>query len=498
MDPNFLLKDELEYELACRGIVLKAATAPVMKKLLTELMRSELDKGSGLEIRAPKSESVQYDLEICSAKLQVLSNYIAELTGKPDRSLFKRLISRLYHVQNRLSLLKQVTEAEGVRKEGLLQQCQVLVDKLEGQDDIVEGENLTVDDREILQNTLGELGRLVIQRLDDQANVPEDIGGASTSKHEHGEVLDRCDRSVMFSDSQWEQDTRSRPRLVRNSTMAEEEALPKRKLVPVHQWGLKFAGGKRMSVNAFLERVAELKEARNATDIDLWRYAIDFFEGDALVWFRANKEYVSSWDELVVLLKRAFQRPYYQEELLAEIRARTQGTDESVLIYISVMQNMFNRLPNRITESEKVLIIQKNLSPYYQRAICRDVFVSVSDMMNVLRIVERTKINCEGFEQPKMTVNVLEPDLAYRGVANRAEEADARVGEIAEIRSVQGQGPVQVVKRCWNCRESGHLFRQCTMPKQRLFCYRCGKFGITSKECSCEGNGQGRSSSVAN
>lgn len=489
MDPTYLLKDELEYELLSRGIKVKS-TAPVMRRLLQEILVSEQDGAFVKEAKAPEHtlHSVKFELEVCAAKLSTLANYISEIVGKPDRPLFKRLVSRLYHVQNRLNLVEHDNEDNGLRKEGLKQQCQVLLQKLEGQDDLVEDDVLTAGDKEVLQETLGDLGAHIIEKLQIKEDIATGTGDRATG-NTSSKVRDREDnnKSVSFMTGQWENEKGRRATLFRHSTV--EDDFPIRKLVPIHQWGLKFSGGTNMSVNAFLERVSELKDARNATDIDLWRYAIDFFEGDALIWYRANKEYANSWEELVILMKRTFQRPFYQEELLGEIKARTQGSEESVLIFIAVMQNMFKRLPVKINELEQVQIVLKNLQPYYQRAVCRDLFSSLPDLVNVLRIVERTKINCDNFQQPKALRNVLEPDLAYKSEDAIFEVKDI---EVAEERSVPA-----VSKRCWNCRENGHVFRECSIPKQRLFCYKCGRFGVTTKDCECKGNAQGRNLNAA-
>lgn len=511
MDPHFLLKDELEYELACRGIELKT-TAPVMKKVLHELIVSEQSGGAVQEVRAPASTNLLFEFEICSAKINTLSNYISEINGKPDKSVFRRLVSRLYHVQNRILLVQPESEDDSIRKDGLMQQCQILLNKLEGQDDIVEEENLSPEDKEILESTLGDLGRKIIEKFEisrasTSASTEDDSSKRVVVDQKLKDVIDRLDKSVSFATSNWNRETdytsRSRGRLGRTSTV--EEDFPIRKLVPIYQWGLKYSGGKDMSVNSFLERVSELKEARNATDLDLWRYAIDLFEGEALIWYRANKEYADSWDELVILLRRAFQRPYYQEELLTEIKARTQGCDESVLIYISVMQNLFNRLPNKISETDKILIILKNLQPYFQQAVCRDSFSCIPELVNVLRIVERTKINCNNFQQPRICRDMLEPDLGYKSeiVLEKRNNSARDIDEVAEVTTVASNKEEtvrrQVIqKRCWNCRESGHTFRLCTVPKQRLFCFKCGKFGVTSDECGCKGNAQGRNTSSAN
>lgn len=486
MDPHCLLKDELEYELASRGVVLVSSTVPALKKLLHELLFNEQTEELSREIKIPRqiTESIKSELNLCSSKLNILSNYISEIIGKPDKNLFRRLVSRLYHVRNRLNLLNNLNlaEDEAILKNALNQQCNSLLQQLEGRDDGSDSEDLTVEDRQILQETLGDLGIQIIKKLDtkattskDEKSPTEDIGlkikhGKGNSRGHHNEERDM------------------NARLFRSSTV-DEDFPSRRKLVPVSQWGLKFSGADNMSINAFIERVVELKDARNATDHDLWRYAIDLFDGEALIWYRANREYANNWADLVILLKRTFQKPFYQEELLLEINSRTQGKEESVIIYIAVMQNMFNRLPNKLAEQEKLKIILKNLQPYYQRALCRDEIYSISDLINVLRIIERTKVNCDNFQEPKNFRSILEPDLAYKSPVEGSD-----VFEVKEMASK----PTDVIKmRCWNCRETGHLFRGCPLPKQRLFCFRCGRFGITSKDCTCKGNAAGGSSRAA-
>lgn len=489
MDPHCLLKDELEYELASRGVVLVSSTVPALKKLLHELLLNEQAEEPSREIKIPRqiTENIKLELERCSSKLNILSNYISEIIGKPEKNVFRRLVSRLYHVRNRVNLLKNLVlaEDEGVLKDALNQKCSSLLQRLEGQDDLSDSEDLTVEDRQILQETLGDLGLQIIKKLDTKASTfkdnkkPTGDGGFERERDEDGTGNNR---------GQQNKERVVNPKIFRSSTF-DEEFPSRRKLVPISQWGLKFSGGDNMSVNAFIERVVELKDARNATNQDLWRYAIDLFDGEALIWYRANREYVDNWDDLVTLLKRTFQKPFYQEELLLEINSRTQGKDESVIIYIAVMQNMFKRLPNRLTEQEKLTIILKNLQPYYQRALCRDEIYSISDLINVLRIVERTKVNCDNFQEPKNFKSTLEPDLAYKSPVDSSD--------VFEVKETASKTTDVIKMRCWNCRESGHLFRGCSLPKQRLFCFRCGRFGVTSKDCTCKGNAAGGSSRPA-
>lgn len=467
MDPYYLLKEELEYELQSRGVSIKG-NVDLLKKLLKELLITEQSGTVNYEIRAPRYvlAAPLAELDSCKTKLATLAACIDEITGKPDRHLFKRLVSRLYHVKNRLVLIKTDTEADDKIKTELSTHCHTLLNRLVAKDDIEDHKDeITSEIKQILQETLGDIGDNIIRKLEDDNSL-------NNSYHDPEEI---------------------KPKLLRTSTV--DIDFSKRKLVPISQWGVHFSADNSLSVNAFIERVNEIKEARNATDEDLWRYAIDFFKGDALIWFRANKVYATSWKELVLLLKRTFQSPFYQDDLIAEIKARTQGKDESITIYMSILQNMFNRLPSPITEQEKITIILRNIQPYYQRAICRDVFFSVSEIVDVLRIVERTKINCDRFEEPKVQRINLEPDLAYKNpVVNKTIN---EVSTNIEIDNVTSKSQKAGTGRCWNCREVGHLFRSCTVPKQRLFCYKCGRFGVTIKDCVCKGNAVGESSKPA-
>lgn len=459
MDPNYLLKDELEFELACRGVHSINSVVSVLKKLLRELLSTEQSGETSYKIKCPSSssENPSSELNICETKIKILTQYIEEITGKPDKSLFRRLVSRIYHVLNRLNLVVSITKEDEKRQVDLKDTAELLLATLEERDEVLDEGNLTVADKKILQETLGEVGNMIISKMEKASG---DVDSHPVKKP-----------SMMF----------------RTSTI--DDAGIKRKLVPISQWGVKFSGEANYSVNAFIERVQELKDARNATDEDLWRCAIDFFQGDALIWYRANKDNVTNWDELVILLKRTFQSPFYQDELLREIRDRTQGKEESVTVYVAVMQNMFKRLPVQLSEREKIYIILKNLQPYFQRAICRDEFSSIPDLINVLRIVDRTKVNCERFQEPVSVKSNLEPDLAYKNTVRN---------EVCEIKESQTtKVMLSSNRRCWNCRELGHTFRGCKLPKQRLFCFKCGRFGTTSPNCTCMGNEQGESSTTA-
>ncbi|XP_047523334.1 uncharacterized protein LOC125061777 [Pieris napi] len=380
MDPQYLLKDEVEFELACRGYVQPGGFASALRLILRKMMFVEQSQEVSYEIKLPSGyiKNPNKDLDVCSNKLDTILRYISELNEKPDKQLYKRLVSRLSHIVNRLNLMEPLDEIDKDKRTVLIDKAIVLLSELENKDEIEDDDKITSEMKELLHKSIGEDSKKVLNEIDNDC--------PSTSIGEHKTTLPNNDniallnqqKRVSFGHDIFEEGHLSDKfiNLPLNSTSREDNnTIRKNKLVPISQWGVYISGDGKFSVNAFIERVFELKDARNATDEDLWRHAIDFFKGDALIWFRANREYIRNWEELVSILKRTFQSPFYQEELLAEARSRTQGSNESVLIFVSVMQNLFNRLPIKITEREKISVIVKNLQPYFQRAVCRDLIL---------------------------------------------------------------------------------------------------------------------------
>lgn len=97
--------------------------------------------------------------------------------------------------------------------------------------------------------------------------------------------------------------------LERQSNMCLPTAVTKAvKSVPVSKWNLRLSSDKKgLSVNAFLQRVCELKVARHVDD-ELFSTAVDLFEGLTLIWYRAVREDVYSWQELSARLREEFNR----------------------------------------------------------------------------------------------------------------------------------------------------------------------------------------------
>lgn len=260
--------------------------------------------------------------------------------------------------------------------------------------------------------------------------------------------------------------------------------------IPPKEWGIHFSGEESgLSINAFLERIEEIREARNVTMQDLYQSAFDLFKGTALVWYRAMRREVNSWQELVSELRKEFEPQEYQDRLWEEIKRRTQGPTETVGIFVAIMKNYFNRIPERPTEEQMLKVLMKNLHPYYLDRLALTNIENIKDLIEVGRKLENAKWKINVHQPPPNSRGLLEPDLAYDPPNRRSDDRDS-----SKVCSMSTS--TQPVRRfaCWNCSSTGHAFRQCKAPRT-LFCEGCGLKDTRRNACPrCSkrsGNGEG-------
>lgn len=250
-----------------------------------------------------------------------------------------------------------------------------------------------------------------------------------------------------------------------------------------------------MSVHSFLERVSELRVARNLTERDLFDSAIDLFEGKALNWFRSNRSRFTDWRGLSALLCKHFEPPDYRSRLFKEILDRTQDPSEKIVDYMSSMHALFRRY-GYMSEDVKLDIITRNLAPFYTTQL--PAVNSLEELEDQCLVLEGKKYRAEHYVPPsRRRQNFVEPDFAF--VSDSPEEAltDNRFStpNVQEIRhntnTSLNNNRVPREVTCWNCQKTGHLNRDCPTPR-KIHCYRCGAPNVTVRSCQkCSNSGNG-------
>lgn len=432
MEINRLDKDELSYELIIRGIA-DTKTVDEMRVTLRHLLK--LEKSGSLVYPSYPFTFVQdktwLDKKLLDIEVQVQGFSDADTSGN-----FIKIKSKLLHCFKRAERALATNNEEKKSKSQLLLKIVTLESELRAK-------------------------ARRFKRASQVAASPLDVSALLSSTN--------------IDSSGSESDTDEPP--IPNASALPVATHSQLKVVPVSKWNItRFDGdSSRISLNAFLENVEELRLSRNVSHQQLFNSASDLLTGKALIWFRSIRSEVHSWPELVDQMRLQFLPTDYNDKLVDEIKKRTQGPTETIGIYIAIMTNMFNRLTVPVGEPAKLKILLKNISPFYQSQLGLVKVESVKQLLELGRQLESRKESIDAFIPPPRNLrNVMEPDLAYVYTSsNSSTSADPEV-ELLE---------------CWICKKDGHLAAQCPSKSQRRYCFKCGNPGFTTRTCpKCNSN----------
>ncbi|KAJ8936197.1 hypothetical protein NQ318_008494 [Aromia moschata] len=172
----------------------------------------------------------------------------------------------------------------------------------------------------------------------------------------------------------------------------------------------------------FLERVEELRMARHVSKETLFESGIDLFSGRAYQFYVAYRNQVSTWDELVALLK---------EEFLS---------------------------PTTTKNYAKLKILMKNIAPFYQTQLALTEVTSIAQLRELGRRLEVRKEAVECYVAPSRRTSSLEPDLAYVQATN-GDVDNGRATTCGQPMSEKNNNKVIV---CYRCNKPGHRVIGCT------------------------------------
>lgn len=225
------------------------------------------------------------------------------------------------------------------------------------------------------------------------------------------------------------------------SSSPENTSTPQKSIkrsLPVQKWNIKFTGdSKDWSLNNFLERVDELRVARNVTEQELYNSSIDLFDGKALLWYRSNKHRFSNWSSLSELLRKHYEPPDYKPRLFQEIMNRTQDVNERFVDYFACMTSLFRRY-GHVPEDIQLGIVARNLAPFYTMQL--PPVHSLLELEEECLILETKRYRTENYVPPCSSTAILgNPPTSSRPVS---------INQIT----------------CWNCNNPGHRALQCKQP----------------------------------
>lgn len=274
------------------------------------------------------------------------------------------------------------------------------------------------------------------------------------------------------------------------------------KSIPVFKWNIFFDGTPASgSVNAFLQRIEELRLARNCSKEELFQSAADIFRGIGLEWYRSQlrRNRFDSWDNLVLALRKDFLPVDYDDHLKSEILKRTQGANEKVVIFVSIMENLFNCLSDPPPEAERLKIIKKNLLPSYQKHLALQTINNLTDLCNICRALEEAELIQSKFvPPPRRNVCTLEPGLSYEGdirdqpstssdnfCCSHNNNFTQKCSNQNYPRNRRTNNAIKQVSEisCFGCNQPGHIIKNSRRQNREPVCHGCGSRGVIRPNC---------------
>jgi Retrotransposon gag protein len=467
MQANYLLEDELNYELCVRGLFEKNADLSTKQRMFRSVLNDESKTGLSFSRQEKSGFKIEDEEFACKEKYKRIIRALDEATNFKDAKWESRLLhlkSRLQRIINELpgtaigqhstilELLNKINSAlddhfptkksvqgeiPGARAPDTEVFCDLqenerqdgeehredngkkfealdLKIKLENQTKTIESlvkENDSL--RRKLNEIIGDVDLPKFRQLQQLKNLQEieiqRLRGENAAQKRsisdcHDEIIQL--QSLQSSTGREHQSNNSRP--INNHTL------------PVNKWKPIFFGeeGKGLALNEFLSQIEFLAESECVDEVELHSKIHHLFEGRAKNWLMYARKKYTTWSTLKSELRRTFLSPEFDFRQRRQCEDRLQKRNETFSIYLAEMERMFTSLSDPLTEKQKLEILKRNMKPVYRYAVASTDINSIRDLdlycgrLDAVGSIEREPL-LEGrprpnFERPRPSVHEIQ------------------------------------------------------------------------------------------
>lgn len=496
-----LVKTELNYEFQIRGVATNAV------ELMRRQFMSLLDDFPPQSIESTDLDPDQ-EYNECSIRLSCLQELLEQFLENKTRLLYKRVCTKTTHLFYRVSRIVYAQTERRNPLDSLKEEIAEVVKVLEECADIARGPSPCLLRPEVEQtvNAVPENSEFSTQgpsagRLFVPVVEPGFVSHPSTSRSEVSRprpdsvFVDVPSPSVTFDPKP------KKEQFIRNMVPVngDFDVTFDRVLKPLSV-GFVYDGS--TCVVEFLERLEENRLSRNISDARLLKSACELFQKQALSWYRARAERMTSWKQLVAELRSDFGSLNYDRELLSFIRGRIQTPDERMHIFVSVMLNLFKRLSRLLSAEEQLEIILSNITTFYHQHFMLLEINSIEELLrlskklenaqqrlNVTKAAARAQPKSKSSGEKVVTVNESLNECAVDEVQVERRLKDVKVSPAGSSnrggfnRGGFSQGNSYSSNFNRGASSSSRGSRGGLHHGHSKYCYRCGLFNYTVATC---------------
>ncbi|XP_068148314.1 uncharacterized protein [Drosophila tropicalis] len=214
----------------------------------------------------------------------------------------------------------------------------------------------------------------------------------------------------------------------------------------------KFSGDGDLSIHVWIRELEKAARVYVLSDAQCWSLGNRLLEGSAKAYMTYEK--TTTWSELKDALVKVFGLQMTNYEIANQMRKRSIGKGESLLQYFIIMRNIAQQ--GNFEDTDVVKYIVDGLQD--RTGLSAPLYYCTS--LNELR-------------EKMMRFQSVQPPA--KNYVPQARQTSDRLQAIT---------PAAKDKRCFNCRQIGHLMFDCPRPERpKGSCYRCFKVGHQYRNC---------------
>lgn len=222
------------------------------------------------------------------------------------------------------------------------------------------------------------------------------------------------------------------------------------------EWGTKFSGeSKNEDAEDILEDLQDFKDGSEISDRAILNALPCILSGKASRWYKTIKRRLKTWDEFCRAFRHQFMGEYDREDLLDDLRRRTQGKGEKIVDYLASLMYIESRFKRPPLRKQMVDIAYRNLLPEYRKAMSDKLVEGLEDIERYGRRWERQKDLDRRYVPPPPADKMTVPGAAFVGTVTKPKVATVvEEEEVAAVKITNGQTKNnkrnQGKKKSWN------------------------------------------------
>lgn len=274
--------------------------------------------------------------------------------------------------------------------------------------------------------------------------------------------------------------------------------LPHQQCNIIEKWP-KFSGdNNHIHVTDFLRQIDMLCRSYAISKQDLRMHAHLLFKDSAYIWYTTYEDRFDSWATLEGYLKMRYDNPNRDRIVREEIRNRKQRPNELFSAFLADIEMLAQRLNHKMSEREKFDLIVENMKISYKRRLALEPIHSIEHLAQLCYKFDALEPNLYSVGgHPKPIVQQLLVEEEWDEEASEHLEQiyalQKRAGKFSRVPTDPTKPPKEQRPDsnsevssspllCWNCRQTGHMWKDCEKRKE-IFCHVCGHLDTTAYRC---------------